>query len=443
MNEDENKNQDDLSEINRYTEENNIGISNQNEFLKKTNFLNSNPYNPNYSKIQRKTMLQYMVKRNNDLKGTYKPQLKEILPKYKDIHPDFKNDSSLAHRELLNDEMIKKEDQYSDEKFQKSQYLKTKFIDSLSEAVVQNNQNPESINKDSNQINNEFSFYDLQQINSTDTNFRNNSNEQSEEKDGYDKFDRESYQSESIQNQGFRRDFYAPKQRSRNKIFSKRRLSPEEQRPLLPPRSDFRNNLRFPSNDSPFQEKFNQNKYYYDDESIEMKYNSIYDQRAKHSNYGSNHVKNIENVRVNPYEYQSINGYSNQENEFLSRNPDFMVPIRENHNKNSLIVSDTNSLIEEHGYEMVKDLRSIRDKAKNDVLQEMLDGEWHDEKKLIRIAKKSRYLGTVSFGMMMYSLKDSICHDFLIKKIMNDGKNYYKIHDNFVGLARAAFSSHK
>lgn len=100
------------------------------------------------------------------------------------------------------------------------------------------------------------------------------------------------------------------------------------------------------------------------------------------------------------------------------------------------------TVIQEKGAILIEELQHIQDRAKHGVLKALLDGEWHNEKELIRIAKKERYIGSVSFGMMMLSFCEIVDKRFLMKKIVAEtSEPQYKINDNFVGLARAAFDS--
>jgi hypothetical protein len=81
--------------------------------------------------------------------------------------------------------------------------------------------------------------------------------------------------------------------------------------------------------------------------------------------------------------------------------------------------------------------------VKNDILVGLLDGNWHSELDLIRIAKKQqKYMGAVTLGTMVNSLNHTLRSDYVEKKVIN-GKMYYKISDNYVGLTRAAYNKFK
>ncbi|MBN2155380.1 MAG: hypothetical protein JW776_05010 [Candidatus Lokiarchaeota archaeon] len=94
--------------------------------------------------------------------------------------------------------------------------------------------------------------------------------------------------------------------------------------------------------------------------------------------------------------------------------------------------------------DLIRCLREIRDKAKIDVILELLDGQWHDENELLRVAKKTRdFIGVVGFGMLMYSFEDSVSKSFLIKKVNPGNSSWFKINDNYIQLARSAYSQYK
>jgi len=88
-------------------------------------------------------------------------------------------------------------------------------------------------------------------------------------------------------------------------------------------------------------------------------------------------------------------------------------------------------------------IKEIKTPVKQDILMGLLDGNWHSELDLIRIAKKQqKYMGAVTLGTMVNSLNHSLKNDYVEKKIVND-KMYYKISDNYVGLTRAAYNKYK
>ena len=89
-------------------------------------------------------------------------------------------------------------------------------------------------------------------------------------------------------------------------------------------------------------------------------------------------------------------------------------------------------------------LKSIRTPLKNDILQALLDGKWHSETEIVRIAKKRHrtYIGAVTVGTMIRSLNSMMKSNYLEKKFIN-GDLYYKISDNYVGLTRAAYNKYK
>lgn len=85
-------------------------------------------------------------------------------------------------------------------------------------------------------------------------------------------------------------------------------------------------------------------------------------------------------------------------------------------------------------------IKNIKTPVKNNILQALLDGSWHSELELIRIARKQEnFIGSVTLGTMVSSLNHILRNDYLEKKQIN-GKMYYKLSDNYVGLTRAAYT---
>ncbi|MFX1275703.1 MAG: hypothetical protein ACFFBP_08525 [Promethearchaeota archaeon] len=85
-------------------------------------------------------------------------------------------------------------------------------------------------------------------------------------------------------------------------------------------------------------------------------------------------------------------------------------------------------------------IKGIKTPVKNELLMTLLDGEWHSESELIRIAKKQRqYAGAVLVGTMLNSINALSQQVFLMKIIIN-GEWHFKISDNYVGLTRAAYT---
>jgi hypothetical protein len=91
-------------------------------------------------------------------------------------------------------------------------------------------------------------------------------------------------------------------------------------------------------------------------------------------------------------------------------------------------------------------IKEIKTPVKNEILKGMIDGEWKSELELIRIAKKrQKYMGAVTLGTMINSLNNILKNEtqnYVEKKIAN-GKMYYKISDNYVGLTRAAYNKYR
>jgi len=89
-----------------------------------------------------------------------------------------------------------------------------------------------------------------------------------------------------------------------------------------------------------------------------------------------------------------------------------------------------------HLFNKIKDIKTP---IKNEILIALLDGHWHSELELIRVTKKQHgYIGSVTLGSMVSALNHYIKSNYLQKKIVN-GKLFYKISDNYVGLTRAAY----
>ena len=88
-------------------------------------------------------------------------------------------------------------------------------------------------------------------------------------------------------------------------------------------------------------------------------------------------------------------------------------------------------------------IKNIRTPVKNDIIVALLDGNWHSERDIIRIAKRQKhsYMGAVTLGTMISSLNHMLSSNYVEKKIA-DGELYYKISDNYVGLTRAAYTKY-
>ncbi len=88
-------------------------------------------------------------------------------------------------------------------------------------------------------------------------------------------------------------------------------------------------------------------------------------------------------------------------------------------------------------------IKDIKTPVKNEILMTLLDGNWHTELDLIRVAKqKMRYLGAVTLGTMIHSLNHHLKNDYVEKSVIN-GKLSYRISDNYVGLTRAAYNKYR
>ena len=85
-------------------------------------------------------------------------------------------------------------------------------------------------------------------------------------------------------------------------------------------------------------------------------------------------------------------------------------------------------------------LKDIKRNVKNDLILALLDGNWHSETELVRIAKKqgeSKYLGPVTLGTIFSCLNLDLKSNYVEKKVIS-GEIHYKINENFVALSRAA-----
>ncbi len=88
-------------------------------------------------------------------------------------------------------------------------------------------------------------------------------------------------------------------------------------------------------------------------------------------------------------------------------------------------------------------IKNIRAPVKNKILETLLDGKWHSELEIIRIAKREQqYIGSVTISTMIHSLNKVLKNDYIEKQVI-EGKMYYKLSDNYVGLTRAAYSRYK
>jgi len=92
---------------------------------------------------------------------------------------------------------------------------------------------------------------------------------------------------------------------------------------------------------------------------------------------------------------------------------------------------------------LFKKIKGIQTPVKNDLLIALLDGEYHSDRELIRLAKAQRHLGghmgAVTLATMMSSLNNMLKSEYVEKRFIDD-RLYYKISDNFVGLSRAAYN---
>lgn len=86
-------------------------------------------------------------------------------------------------------------------------------------------------------------------------------------------------------------------------------------------------------------------------------------------------------------------------------------------------------------------VRQIKDPVKLRILQQLLDGEWHNETELVRLAKKFRYMGSVGLGILFEQIRRVVNDEFVEQEGVPKMPTYkrFKIKENYVGLTRAAF----
>lgn len=92
-----------------------------------------------------------------------------------------------------------------------------------------------------------------------------------------------------------------------------------------------------------------------------------------------------------------------------------------------------------HYTDLLNRIQDIRDRAKTAVLQELADGQWHSQMDLMRVARRTRFIGDVGFGMMLEQMRDMLGPDFMTCSIGPENERFFKIQDNYVGLTRAAY----
>lgn len=93
-------------------------------------------------------------------------------------------------------------------------------------------------------------------------------------------------------------------------------------------------------------------------------------------------------------------------------------------------------------YDLFNKIKGINTPVKSDILIALLDGEYHSETELIRLAKRrgTNYMGVVTLGTMVNSLNHLLKSNYVEKQYLN-GEMHYKISDNYVGLTRAAYNN--
>ncbi len=92
-----------------------------------------------------------------------------------------------------------------------------------------------------------------------------------------------------------------------------------------------------------------------------------------------------------------------------------------------------------HYSDLLYRIQDIRDRAKTAVLQVLADGQWHSQMDLMRVARRTRFIGDIGFGMMVEQMRDMLGPDFLTCSTGPENERFFKIQDNYVGLTRAAY----
>ncbi len=89
---------------------------------------------------------------------------------------------------------------------------------------------------------------------------------------------------------------------------------------------------------------------------------------------------------------------------------------------------------------MFRKIKNIEIPVKSHILMALLDGNWHTESEILRITRKQNdSIGAVTLSSMINTLNLQTVNSYLQKKIVN-GRVYYKISDNYLGLTKAAFT---
>ena len=93
---------------------------------------------------------------------------------------------------------------------------------------------------------------------------------------------------------------------------------------------------------------------------------------------------------------------------------------------------------------LFKKIKGINTPVKNEILIALLDGEYHSETELIRLAKRlnAPYVGAVTLGTMVNSLNHMLQSNYVERQYIR-GETCYKISDNYVGLTRAAYNKYR
>jgi hypothetical protein len=97
----------------------------------------------------------------------------------------------------------------------------------------------------------------------------------------------------------------------------------------------------------------------------------------------------------------------------------------------------SNSMINAKIMENLHNL-SLSSPQKYQIMHTLMDGQPHSEQDLIRPIKKTRFIGSVAFGMMLYSLIELFGKEriFMIKE---KGMRYYQLCPEMVSMCQTTF----
>ncbi len=87
-------------------------------------------------------------------------------------------------------------------------------------------------------------------------------------------------------------------------------------------------------------------------------------------------------------------------------------------------------------------IKGIKTSVKNEILMYLLDGRWHAESEIIRnTRKKHNYVGSLTLRTMVDGLNSLNNNSNYLEKKNINGRIFYKLSKNYVGLTRFAYTS--